>query len=122
MAVNSLEAALEQFILAETERTRASTPYPEPFYEVARRLLTGIRDMLPERRGVLRYQPEPQELRRKMVVASCSDRPEELVIGILLKEEERFTVRSLTVEPPSVRPLTREDIDLGLRVLDLLEY
>jgi hypothetical protein len=73
--------------------------------------------MLPGEQAVAKYCPEPDELDRKMVVAQRCGTNGELVIGILRADGGEFGVRSLSVDAGSIRPLTREDIDLGLTVL-----
>lgn len=108
-----------RFLEDETTRAMRANPFAVEYYAEAERLLSGIRDMLPSRHGVGAYQPTPEELIGKLVVApvlsGVGAPPQEAapwLTGILRVSGGRYMIYGRAINPEQASPLTREDIDL----------
>ena len=111
------DEALRGFILTETGRVLAAHPYPRPFMDTAREMLTALHELLPQRVAAEHYGPRPAELSGKLVCATGAAEGG-CVIGILHGNEAQWLVYDRPVDSASIMPLTREDVSRALEILE----
>lgn len=109
------DEALRGFIVTETGRAIAASPYPQPFMETATALLEAVEALLPERAATEAYGPSPDELRGKLVWGQGPDGLP--LVGILHRSDSTWLIYDRPVEPPTITPLTREDMVRAREIL-----